>query len=173
MKNNIVLCGFMGCGKSTIARSLAKMTGFKAVDTDSLIEEKEKMPIKEIFSTFGEEYFRRSETDTVKELAGSKNLVIATGGGAVLRKENADALKQSGFVVFLDIGKEEVLRRLSGDTSRPLLNRPDKETAVENLLRERRPLYSAVADCTISAEESPNEIAKKILALYRNRAEKS
>lgn len=173
MKNNIVLCGFMGCGKSTVARVLSKMTGYKALDSDKAVEQKEGITVKEIFELHGEEYFRRSEADTVKELSRKKNIIIATGGGAVLRPENAEALRQTGFVVFLDISPADVLSRLEGDTTRPLLNRPDKEYAVNELLNKRRPIYAAAADLTVDAGQSPNEVAKKILSAYRNSRSKS
>lgn len=173
MKNNIVLCGFMGCGKSTVGRLLAEEIGFTLADSDTCIEQREKMTVSEIFSKHGEGYFREAETAVIKELSEQSGLIIATGGGAVLKSENAAYLRETGLVVFLDVAPETVLKRLEGDTSRPLLMRDDKEAAVNELLSFRRPLYSSASDVTVDANGHVEAVADKILAVYRNELSKS
>ncbi len=172
MRNNIVLCGFMGCGKSTVGRILADRLGFALKDSDASIEEHENMTVSEIFAARGEEYFRRLETEIIKELSLEKSLVIATGGGAVLNPDNAEALRNGGTVFFLDVTPETVLERLKNDTSRPLLQREDKEMAVRELLNTRRPKYKAAAHFTIDANlsaEAVAEICEKIIKSLDNK----
>ncbi len=167
MKNNIVLCGFMGCGKSTVGKLLAKSLGFEFTDSDTLIEQKENMSVTEIFSSFGEEYFRSTETAVIKELSEQSGLVIATGGGAVLNPENAEALKNGGTVIFLDVTAETVLKRLKNDTTRPLIQREDKEIAVNKLLEERRSKYETAAHLTVDANLSAKEVAEEIIKIIK------
>src|SRR6266567_2642565 len=99
---SIVLIGFMGTGKSLVGKVLEQKTGFRRFDMDEIISSKLKMPIKDIFSAHGEEYFRDLETETLRSLIGEEPAIIVTGGGIVLRGENADLLKQMGTVVWLD-----------------------------------------------------------------------
>lgn len=165
MKNNIVLCGFMGCGKSTVGKHLAEKLGLKFCDSDTVIEERKSMTISQLFTQEGEEYFRTLETDVIRELSSKSRLVIATGGGAVLNLENAEMLRNSGVVVFLDISPETVLKRLENDKTRPLLMRDDKESAVRQLIEVRRPFYTAAAHITVDAEDSPETTAQKIIEL--------
>ncbi len=173
MKNNIVLCGFMGCGKSTVGRLLAKELRFKFCDSDSVIEQREGASISNIFAEKGEAYFRQLESEIIKELSEQKGLVIATGGGAVLTSENAENLRKTGLVIFLDISPETVLKRLEGDTTRPLLMRDDKKTAVKELMAKRKPLYAAVGHYTVNAETDAETTAKKILEFYVKNGSKS
>jgi shikimate kinase len=166
MKNNIVLCGFMGSGKTTIGKLLAKELRFCFVDTDALIEQSEGKKISDIFAEFGEEYFREIESKTVKEISLKTNTVIATGGGVVLSSKNTNALKQNGLVVLLKITPEEALKRLKDDTSRPLLMRPDKKQAVKSLLSLRQPAYISAADVVVDASENPQKTVQKILQIF-------
>lgn len=167
MNNNIVLIGFMGCGKTTIGKRLATKLQYEFIDTDKLIEEKYNMKIKEIFSAYGEEYFRRLETDTIKEMIEHNHgAVIATGGGLPLRKENAQLLQKLGDVVLLDIEKGTVLWRLKGDKTRPLLQGDDFEQKVEQLLEKRAPFYKRAAKYTVHVDnKNHEEIIKEILQL--------
>lgn len=166
MKTNIVLCGFMGCGKTTVGNALKKATGFPLYDTDLEIEHSEGRSISDIFSTFGEPYFRATEQKVIKELSLKNNIIIATGGGAVMNSENAKTLKSTGLVVFLDVTAETVIKRLKDDTTRPLLMREDKETAVRELLESRRPVYEAVCDIKIDANGDAEEIVAEMLKFY-------
>ncbi len=142
---NIVLIGFMGCGKSAIGRRLAEKLNYPVYDTDSIIEEKEKRAIKEIFATDGEDYFRALETTTLEAFvnAGRKKEIISTGGGIVIREENIRLLQRLGFVVWLDAKPETVVERLSRNTDRPLLNTENPEETIRELSLNRRPLYES------------------------------
>ncbi len=162
---NIVLCGFMGCGKTTVGHLLAEKTGRRFVDMDAYIEEKAGMDIPSIFRQYGEADFRRREQAACRELAGQENLVIATGGGALTNPLNAAVLAETGDVVYLTVSPETVLRRLSGDTTRPLLARPDREAAVRELLAARDPLYRRAASLTADGELPPAQAAEAIARL--------
>ncbi len=168
MKKNLVLCGFMGSGKSTIGHLLAEKLGMRFVDTDTYIEEKEGMTISRIFEEKGEEYFRMRELEVCKELSSLKGSVISTGGGTLLREKNVKAIKKNGVVFLLNISSGTVLTRLRNDTSRPLLQREDREKAVKTLLSQRTPLYNLAADYVIDAEESPRKVCLKIMDIYNS-----
>lgn len=154
MKNNLILIGFMGCGKTSVGKRLAKRLSFSFLDTDEAIVKKEGKSIGDIFSEKGEAYFRRRETEAVKELLKTaENTVISTGGGLPLTEENGKLLQQLGFVVYLDVAKETVLLRLAGDQSRPLLNGPDREKRIDELLSFRRPVYEYTAHITVDTNQ--------------------
>ena len=154
----------MGCGKSTVGVCLAEISGRAFRDTDSEIVAHHGR-IADIFERFGEEYFRDLETRTVKELAKLDNLVIATGGGLVLRDENVKMLKESGKIVYLRAQAETLLQRLQADKERPLLqNSDDLKNRVETLLKNRAPIYESAADIYVEVDgETPEEIAKEII----------
>ncbi len=166
MQNNIVLCGFMGCGKSTVGKLLAERLGYTFCDSDAVIEQREGTTISNIFAQKGEGYFRELEKKVIRELSEQFGLVIATGGGAVLNTENADNLRKTGLVIFLDVTPETVLKRLEGDTTRPLLMRDDKESAVRELMAKRKPLYASAGHYSVSADNSAEDIADEIIELY-------
>ncbi len=163
--NNIVLCGFMGCGKSTVGKRLAARRGMDFVDMDSYIEAEAGRTISDIFATDGEAAFRAMEHAACVTLGGKCDLVIATGGGAVLRADNVAALSQSGTIVFLDVSEACVLERLKNDTTRPLLQREDKEAAVHALMSERAPLYAKAATVTVDADGDADTVADAIEAI--------
>ena len=169
MRKNIVLCGFMGSGKSTIGRLLSEKMGMRFIDTDTYIEQKEGMTISEIFAQRGEEYFRELELKVCKELSGLRATVISTGGGTLLKDANVKELKKSGMVFLLNVSSNTVLQRLKNDTSRPLLQRDDKEKAVKMMLSQRIPLYNRAADYVIDAEESPRKVCIQVMNLYNSR----
>ncbi len=160
---NVILCGFMGCGKTTVGRELAARTGMTFVDMDVYIEEQAGMTVSDLFAHYGEEEFRRREREACRELAARTNQVIAAGGGALTFPVNAEALRQSGVIVLLEISPQAVLARLEGDTTRPLLQRPDKAEAVRQLLNDRLPLYQKAADCRVNAEQEPAAVAGDIV----------
>lgn len=164
-RNNIVLTGFMGCGKSTIGAALAEKYGYKLVDTDQVIEKRAGIAISEIFRIKGEAYFRSVETNVLAELNDTlSNTVISTGGGLPLREENQRVLKALGYVVYLNVEAEEVIRRLSGDTTRPLLQGDDSEKKVRELMAYRRPIYERGADVSISVTgKSVSDIVEEIM----------
>ena len=154
----------MGCGKSTIGNLLSKKTGMSFIDLDKYIEKKENKTVAEIFAASGEDYFRQLERDASKELSQKKSLVIATGGGTLTFQENVDAFKTSGKIVLLDVPVEVVSERLQGDTTRPLLNRPDKEKAMRELYEKRMPLYQNAADVVVNAANSPLQVCMEIIS---------
>ena len=163
---NYVLIGFMGCGKTTVGKELAKKTGGRQLDTDALIVEKAGMPVTEIFRQEGEQGFRLRETALLGELAQEKreNTVFSTGGGIVMQEENRPFLHQLGTVVFLDVTPEEVIRRLGKDTTRPLLQGPDRMKKVRTLMARRRAAYEGCADLIVAVDgKTPEEIAKEIM----------
>lgn len=162
---NIVLCGFMGSGKTTIGRLLKEKLKMSLVDIDEMIESDTGLTISQIFEKFGEDGFRKIECDTVKKASEMKNTIISTGGGSVLNPDNVTTLKSTGKIFFLDVTPETVLKRLDGNTTRPLLQRPDKGKAVRELLNARRDKYIFAADYVVkSANESPMIAAKEIIA---------
>lgn len=152
MKKNVVLCGFMGCGKSTVGKRLAPMLGCRFIDMDHYIEQQAGKSVSEIFAEEGEAAFRAMEYAACETLGKTDGLVIATGGGAVLRQENVQALRQNGTIVWLRVTPETVLKRLAGDRTRPLLMRSDKEAAVRDLMAQREPLYRAAADLVVEGD---------------------
>lgn len=162
---NLILCGMMGCGKTTIGRKIAEISGRTFCDTDEKIVEKYGR-IADIFARFGEARFREMETETVKALAQKDNLIIATGGGLTLKAENVALLKGSGKIVYLRAKQPTLLSRLQKDSERPLLQSekslPERLT---ELLHARAPVYERVADCAIDVDgKTPEQIAAKIIA---------
>lgn len=137
----IYIIGFMGVGKSTIGKHIAKELGFSFIDTDSLIVNKENMKITEIFKKHGEEYFREIERQVLLDLNKEDNCVISTGGGLPLYKDNMDVILESGVSIWLSAKKETILKNLKNDFSRPILNGSNKEQVIEELLSQRSKVY--------------------------------
>lgn len=162
-QKNIILCGFMGCGKSTVGALLAKKTGMSFIDLDSYIEKKENKTVSKIFADSGEDYFRALEIEAARELSERNGLVIAAGGGTLVFRENVEVLKKSGRIVLLELPVETVAKRLENDTTRPLLNRPDKDEAMRELYNKRLPLYRAAADMIVNADDSPMQVCMEII----------
>lgn len=160
---NIVLCGFMGCGKSTVGKQLAAKTDRTFVDMDAYIEQQAGKSVNEIFTESGESVFREMEHAACRTLGSQSDLVIATGGGAVLRSDNVTALRQNGTIVLLEVTAEDVLVRLQKDTTRPLLQRDDKETAIKELLAARTPLYRQAADRIVNGTGDIEAVVNAVL----------
>jgi len=166
MFKNIILTGFMGVGKTSVGTRLAKDLDYTFVDTDSLIEADQKTTITEIFSTFGEPYFRDVETRIIRQVLENEDQVISTGGGAVIRDENREAFKRAGLVVCLTAQPEVILERIKHETQRPLLQTPDPMAKIRELLGSREKFY-AQADLLIdtshkSVDEAVREIKEKV-----------
>ena len=149
---NLVLVGPMGAGKTTLGRLLASRLGFTFRDSDTLIEERSGATIAWIFDVEGEQGFRERETAMIRELAAASGLVLATGGGAVVREENRRLLAGMGFVVYLQTSVREQLSRTRRDRRRPLLQNVDREKVLSELLAAREPLYREVADCVVQTD---------------------
>mgnify|MGYP001613561707 FL=1 len=167
MKNigmkNIVLTGFMGTGKSEVSQELSKVLGWKVIDVDTEIEKSQRMKITEIFKQSGEPRFRDIETEMIKNFSKNKNVIISTGGGAVLRQENMDALRENGVIICLTATPETILKRISNNNDRPLLQVKDPLKKIQELLEFRMPYYEK-ADIMIDTEnKTPLEIAEEII----------
>lgn len=168
MKHNIILIGFMGCGKTSVGERLAQKLSYHFRDTDRMIEQKERDTINHIFTLHGEEYFRGKETGLLQELLSElDHTVLSTGGGLPLRDQNARLLKEMGFVVYLKASKETTLKRLSGDKTRPLLQGDDMEKRIESMLEYRTPIYERAAHKIIVTDhKSIDEISTMIMEAY-------
>lgn len=140
-----------GCGKSTVGRHLARQLNLRFVDSDAEIEKRIGMPIRDYFAMQGEAAFRDVEQDVVDELTSEPDQVLATGGGAVLRPSNRDALHSRTHVFYLRSTPEELFRRLRHDTHRPLLQVADPQSRLRELYRERDPLYRRTAHFVVEA----------------------
>lgn len=160
---NLYLIGMMGAGKTTVGQLLAKELGYRFFDTDALIEKIAGQSINEIFAQNGEETFRQMESQVLTEISAYTNLVIATGGGIVLRRENWGCLRH-GIVVWLDLPAETLYARLAEDNTRPLLQDPNPLAKLQTLLQARQPLY-AQADLHIAIDPSLTPAAVSALVL--------
>lgn len=154
LQGNIAIIGFMGTGKTTVSSALSKITGLKETDVDAYIVEKAKMSISEIFEKYGEEYFRNLETESLREIANNKNQIISCGGGAVLKDENVDILKNSGTIVLLTATPETIFDRVKDHTHRPILNNDMSLSHVKSLMEKREPRYQSVADIKVNVDSN-------------------
>src|SRR5512139_4026990 len=152
MFKNIILTGFMGVGKTSVGTRLARDLGYAFVDTDELIEADQKITITEIFSNFGEPYFRDVETRVISRVLEDGSQVVSTGGGAVLREENRRAFKENGVTICLTAHPESIYARIRHETHRPLLQVPDPLAKIRDLLAAREPFYRQ-ADFVIDTSE--------------------
>lgn len=162
----IFLCGFMGCGKSTVGRKLASMLNCDFVDMDNYIEDIEGRSISEIFASDGEKYFRDLETLTIKKFK-NKGGVIATGGGALLREENGLAAKQSGIPVFIDTKFSVCYNRIKGDRKRPIAFNSTREQLKE-LYDKRKGLYKKNSVITVDGNVPVSVAVKEIINSINN-----
>lgn len=164
-KSNIVLTGFMGAGKTTVGKLLARRLNLKLVDTDREIEKKTGMDIFNIFDKYGEERFREIETGVVEEVAELSNCVIVTGGGIILRRENIERLRRNGVVVYLHAEPDVISKRVIRDKSRPLLQSTEPLEKIKELMNIRKPFYEnydiKIDTSQLTVEEVVNEIINK------------
>ena len=160
---NIALVGMMGCGKTTIAKLLAKDLSFSFVDTDSLIIEKENRSINEIFEKNGEEYFRELETSILKEILNNHNQIISTGGGIIKKDENIKLLKEKSIVIYLEANANTLYERVKNNKERPLLNVDDMQERIRILLNERIEKYRQAHHTISTTNKEPIEIKNEII----------
>jgi shikimate kinase len=163
---NLVLFGFMGSGKSTVGRLAASELKLSFVDTDAEIERSQKCSVSEIFEKQGEAAFRDVEAQTIEELSKREGMVIATGGGAILRKQNVDHLKQNGIVIFLHADEETIFRRTSSNQNRPLLKGNPREN-IRTLMNERASLYAALPYQVETSGRTSHQVLNEVLRIYR------
>ena len=167
MKNsrNLFLVGLMGAGKTTVGRALARRLSKQFQDTDQEIEDRTGVRVQVIFEIEGEEGFRRREADAIERLTALDNIVVATGGGAVLEPRNREHLRSRGCVIYLHARPGELAKRLGRDKSRPLLQGADPKTRLEDLYQVRDPLYREVADVVMeTGRQSANALVGQLLA---------
>ncbi|HJW54016.1 MAG TPA: bifunctional shikimate kinase/3-dehydroquinate synthase AroKB [Burkholderiaceae bacterium] len=165
MIGNIFLVGLMGAGKTTVGRALAKKLNKRFIDSDHEIEARTGASISWIFEIEGEESFRQREADVIRDLTGQEGIVLATGGGAILREENRALLKARGTVIYLRASVNSILQRTSHDKSRPLLRTANPRQRIEELARAREPLYCDVADVIIeTGRPNVQSLVQSILA---------
>lgn len=165
--SNIFLVGPMGAGKTTIGRNLARIIGKRFVDADQEVETRTGATISLIFELEGEAGFRRRERAVIEELTAGVDLVVATGGGAVLDPANRALLRTRGTVVYLHAPLEVLVRRTRRDRSRPLLQTADPRARLEQIVRERDPLYREVADLVVDTDHRTvrsvvSEVARRL-----------
>lgn len=155
LPNNIILVGFMGCGKSTVGRQVSLELQYPLIDTDNLIVERAGMSIPEIFEQHGEEYFRKLETEVMSHLIAtdSQKQVISTGGGLPINPENRELLKKLGYVVWLQASVDCVLERTKSSSERPLLQTENPREAITQLLAEREDIYKDCSNLVIATDE--------------------
>ena len=159
----LFMVGPMGSGKSTVGKVLATLLGCTFVDSDAEIEARCGADIPWIFDVEGETGFRRREATVLSDLAKRSQIVIATGGGAVVRAENRRLMSETGVVVYLDVSVEQQLKRTGSGEGRPLLAKGDREATLQKLMAEREPLYRSLADIIVSASGgNARRVAKQI-----------
>ena len=160
---NIFLVGMMGAGKTTIGRSLASYLDKTFFDSDREIQKRTGVGIPVIFEIEGEAGFRKRETEMLRELVKLKNIVLATGGGAILSAENRDLLKRNGTVVYLRTTVDDLWRRTRHDRSRPLLQTPNPHAKLTELYAQRDPLYCEIAHIVVeSGTQSTRQLTQSL-----------
>ena len=162
-RQNIYLVGLMAVGKSTVGRTLASRLGYEFYDSDHVIEERAGADISWIFDVEGEAGFRERETAVLDELTQLEGIVLATGGGAVLKAENRTMLAARGVVIHLDSPLQRLLERTEKDKKRPLLSTGNPAETLERLQRERAPLYEEIADFRFVTDRQPPKVLAKAI----------
>ena len=170
---NLVLAGFMGTGKTSAGRLAAKRLGREFVDVDALIEARENCDIPTIFAEAGEAAFRAIERELIRDVAARENVVIATGGGAVVDPQNLAELQRTGTVILLTATPETILARVGRDTRRPLLRGEDRLARISDLLEKRRAAYGAIPLQLATDGLTTAEVADRVIQLFGDRRDPS
>lgn len=171
MSKNIVLVGLSGSGKTTVGKALKeKFPVFNLIDTDEIIVQREKRTINNIFALNGEKYFRELESQVAKEVSQSENQIISTGGGIVLNLQNIKELQKNGIIFYLETSPDTIVKRLQGDSTRPLLNTKDVKLKLVSMLEKREKLYKN-ADVTINTDNCKiDSVVEEIARKYNERS---
>jgi len=166
---NIILVGFMGTGKTAVAKRVASEADMEYISTDGLIEKEEGKAINDIFSQDGEAYFRKVEKGVIEELSARDNLVVDAGGGVVLNEDNMGNLRKNGVIICLNARSDVIYERVKRSSHRPLLNVADPKGRIEELLRYRAPYY-ARADFQIdTSDKAIKEVVRNVRKLAKMR----
>ena len=169
---NIFLIGFMGSGKSALARIIAKQTQRELIEMDETIEAEAGITINQIFETYGEAYFRDLETQLISRIAKKGNAIVSCGGGAVLREENVECMRCNGVIVYLSATPETIYSRVHRSTNRPLLNGNMNVEYIRGLMEKRLPIYENAADVVIDVNgKEKYQIVNEILKIVNKRME--
>ena len=155
---NIYLIGFMGSGKSTVSKVLAEKLSWELIDTDEYIENKTEKSIRDIFADEGEEGFRNTETECIRDISLLDGKVVSCGGGAVLRSENVKLMKESGIVVLLGAAPETIFERVKHSTDRPILNGNMNVDYIAGLMEKRKPAYDFAKDIEVVTDDKTADL---------------
>lgn len=161
---NVYLVGPMGSGKTTIGQRVAKLLGLDFFDCDHELENRTGASVSLIFDVEGEEGFRDRETRMLEQLTSKRGVLVATGGGVVLRKRNRNLLRRNGLVVYMKTSVAHQMRRLGRDRTRPLLQTPDRRNKLSHLATQRNPLYEEVADIEFPTQNRSLDVTAQVLA---------
>ena len=170
---NIVLIGFMGAGKTTVSEHLSAMFGMDIIEMDKEIADREKMSIPDIFSSYGEEYFRELETKLLIELQNRKNAIISCGGGTALREQNVAEMKKNGRVVLLTASPETIYERVKDSEDRPVLKGRKSVAGIAKLMSQRREKYESAADIVVQTDhKTVQQICEELIFRLQEMEEK-
>lgn len=165
---NLILTGFMGTGKTAVGRALSHILGMKLIDIDAEIEKASGKTIPDIFRESGEAGFRELETEIIRKHAAAGGHIISTGGGAVLKEENMEALRKNGVIFCLSAEPGTILKRLSGNDDRPLLNADDRLLKIIELMEHRKPFYEKAGIMIDTEKKTPMQVAGEIAGIYHD-----
>lgn len=169
ISRSIFLIGFMGAGKSTIARALQRELGFPLIEMDERIVKEQGMSINDIFAQYGEDHFRDIESQLIVDIGKEEPSIVSCGGGVVVRPQNTQNMKEIGRIVFLKSTPETIYERVKNSTDRPILNGHMNVEYIAELMEKRRALYEAAADITIQTDGKTREqICEEIIGKMRN-----
>jgi len=163
---NLYLVGFMGSGKTAVAKEIAESTDLKYIEMDELIEKKEARSINDIFKDSGEDYFRKVEKEALKEISLADNQVVSCGGGVVIDEANVNLMKDSGVLICLQARPDVIYKRVKNNKDRPLLNVENPQVKIEELLRIRRPYYQKANYIIETDNLSVQQVAQEVKSIF-------
>ena len=166
LKRNLVLTGMMGSGKSTIGKSLSDQLNLKFVDIDEIIEKKHSLSISQIFETKGEDFFRKTEEEETLKILNNTNLLVALGGGAFMNKNIRESVLKNCISIWLDVDTKTINKRIKWNNKRPLLNKEDGLSKINDLYVERKDNYKKTNYKIVCKNLKKDDLVKKILNLY-------